>query len=423
MNIRKIAKKVAEDYISSHPNCDEETIYCIIEDAIPRWNEGNYNNPDTFFNIQIRNTLYQLGLYEPKTTQSAPNTASKPIETAEKNQISEPTDDKITNSITNEIEKMPATEFVRTETVETENTLKQTDNEIIISVNNETETPSTTESVITPIDNETETLLTSESDEIIIPVNNETETTSVFEPTNDEIADSSSIEPVETTKQEDNSTQKSTPKMSNELRNCIINDLIAGDTIQNVVLKYNLNLSTTRNNICHWQKKGLFPEGFIPASDKKRKKPKEIPISSEKTETTEKVVTEEPIDSEMNISTTNAETEIIESKTEDIAVSPEITESETKRVDSDIENTTTNDETNTIAMKSEINAITEDSAKTNEQLTFVTATQNILAFMEQQLHNSKLITVIADETDKTLHCKYMTSNNEIICINIRRYSE
>ena len=148
-----------------------------------------------------------------------------------------------------------------------------------------------------------------------------------------------------------------------------------------------------------------------------------MPISSEKTETTEKVVTEEPIDSGMNISATNAETEIIESKTEDIAVSPEIAESETKHIDSDIENSTVNDETNTIAMKPEINPIIEDSAKTNEQLTFVTATQNILAFMEQQLHDSKLITVIADETDKTLHCKYMTSNNEIICINIRRYSE
>lgn len=401
MNIRKIAKNVAEDYINSHPNCDEETIYCIIEDAIPRWNEGNYNNPDTFFNIQIRNALYQLGLYEPKTTQSAPNTASKPIETAEKKQISEPTDNEITNFITDEIEKIPATESVKTEIIETENTPKQTDDEIIISVNNETET-----------------LLTSESDEIIIPVNDETETTTVFEPTNDEITDSPVIESIETTKQEDNLTQTSTPKMSNELRNLIIEDLIAGETIRNVALKYDLNLSTTRNNVWHWQKKGLFPEGFVPVSDKKRKKSKEKSIPSDKMETNEKIITEEPIDSEPKSSIANIEAETTEPETEDIVVTPEI-----ESINADTKDVMTNDEINTIEMETETKPIIENPVKTDEQLTFVTATQNIIAFMEQQLHDSKLITVIADEMDKTLHCKYMTPDNEILCINIRRYDK
>lgn len=361
MNIRKIAEEVAEDYINSHPNCDEETIYCIIEEAIPRWNDGDYNNPVTFFNIQIRNTLYQLGLYESKTTHPTPNEAMKPTEIAEKEQISEPTDNEITNFITDETEKLSANEPIKTEIAETEK---------------------------------------------------------ISEPTDNETADSPVIESIETTKQEDNLTQTSTPKMSNELKNLIIEDLIAGETIRNVALKYDLKLSTTRNNVWHWQKKGLFPEGFVPVSDKKRKKSKEKSITSDKTKTNEIIITEEPIDSEPKSSMVNIEAETTEPETENIVVTPEI-----ESINADAKDVMTNDEVNTIEMGTETKPIIENPVKTDEQLTFVTATQNIIAFMEQQLHNSKLITVIADEMDKTLHCKYMTPDNAILCINIKRYDK
>lgn len=243
MKIKEIAAEVAATYIKEHPDCDEEMIYDIIEESISRWDNTKYNNPVSFFNIQIRNTLYQLGLYKSKENK--------------------------------------------------------------ISDNNEAK----------------------------VPV---------------------AIEPVKISESEAVSKSANSSRMSDELRNNIIKDVLNGMPVPEVARKYNLNPSTTRNNVLNWKKKGLLPQDFVPVPAKPARK-------------TRTAVTKENT----------------------------VSENEIKVVES---------------IKTE---------KSDDKLTFTTATQNILEFIKQELNNSKLVSVVADEEEKGLYCKYKTSDNEILFLNLK----
>lgn len=347
MSLRGIATKVAKTYIAEHPGCDSEMIFMIVENAIELYKRTDYDNPVSFFNIQIRNTLYRLGLYSSRTR----------VEPIRKNTDIPKIDN--TNKVVNEVDK--DIKETKVESKELERESKEMSEEKNVEVTEE---------------------------------------------------------------------RKIIPRMSSETRAAIIEDLRNGLTVVAVSEKWKMKNTTMRNNVMHWKRSGLIDFEITPAVRGRVKKDNDI-VSKEIGNIKNTEIPDLGVSSDIEVksSTENEGTEVVSVQNNiDIKAGQEKYNSVHNKavtVQNSI-NTKTEQEdccsVHTVVTPTESTEKKEshvtwkpDSCnikpKVTEELSFITASQDVVKFIEKQIQGYKLVAISADEQKKSLLCKYKRGNS------------